>query len=806
MTVPGWQTDGLKDLPDEQFREIYDIRETIGMGGTGEVFVAVQNSLKRRVVVKVIRQDVLSDPTSLLRFEREAQILSSLVHSRVVQVYDFGLWQTRPYLVLEYVDGGSMAAYIKKGKPLTTREATRVMMQICEGLAYLHEENILHRDIKPGNILLTKSTKEPKISDFGLARPKGSKTLTEDGMVVGTLRYLAPETLTLGEFTPRSDLYSLGVMMYLMFSGRMPFKDDQSSVSGLIESQVNEPPVPIDKYRPDLCPELKTLINRLVAVDAAARPASAADIVEQLSDLLDAQVPLDGVSPELQTTDPHRGRQGPAPTRVPLSRRLRRHRRWLLPIVALLGVGIGMGLGSWIRHRWLAYSVTDYQVESGARTVKVLYSTGRECTTSLKVRLLQSGGERVIHPDDAPASQHEAIIDKLEEGETVEVTILFPDGSSSAPVSGTTYTPVTSAMSAARRGDRIEAALDLDRPAHLECSLVPIPQGPGSQAITGTSPRDLHHKVSLGPISPQLPYRLEAKLRLDNGEEYPLPARKISSPLQELKALTTEIAALTLPEYLQKLETGRTDTPRADAKEPAVRELERINYMRRRDEIALSLNGSATGLALDPREAATLYDRLLGVRLLERYLGAWGIEYRSRAEEIVPREFRWGLTPIFEESDVLAQMSFPQGTFISPSDSPLVDMVTIVPGSDNLQTPHYFTINVDMPARARSEVVEIDLTVSNTLGNYFAVLVRSTKTWLYMVPPPDKAFAGERMTLRQLIPRSLLATEKEIFTVQALSAPGSLKNPRLKDAKVSLYDSWHENFPAMHEFLVLGPR
>ncbi|MBI4863681.1 MAG: serine/threonine protein kinase [Candidatus Riflebacteria bacterium] len=160
------------ELTDSEFRASYRIGSRIGAGGLGEVFLATQISLDRKVVVKLLRREVTSDRTNLLRFEREALILSRLSHPRLVRVYEYGLWNGKPFMIQEYLEGGSLADLLGKTRRLDIEETIQFGRQVGEGLQFLHEKGILHRDIKPANILLTRS-REAKIGDFGLVRQEG---------------------------------------------------------------------------------------------------------------------------------------------------------------------------------------------------------------------------------------------------------------------------------------------------------------------------------------------------------------------------------------------------------------------------------------------------------------------------------------------------------------------------------------------------------------------------------------------------------------------------------------------------------
>jgi basic membrane protein A and related proteins len=246
----------------------YEIIDQLGFGGMAAVYLGRDTRLQRKVAIKFILTEMFPPvklDEILKRFEREAQILAGLSHPNIVQIYDFGEHDSVPYVVMEYLDGGTLRQ--RMDKPLPYWQTAELLAPIANALAYAHREKIIHRDIKPANILLT-SEGIPKISDFGIAKLLGIEqgvTLTGTGIGMGTPSYMAPEQW-IGQSTPASDIYGLGVVLYQMLTGSLPFQAD--TPGELLMKVLNEP-------LPDLravAPELPVEVNRVIQTALSKQP------------------------------------------------------------------------------------------------------------------------------------------------------------------------------------------------------------------------------------------------------------------------------------------------------------------------------------------------------------------------------------------------------------------------------------------------------------------------------------------------------------------------------------------------------
>jgi eukaryotic-like serine/threonine-protein kinase len=255
----------------------YTVKRLLGEGGKKRVYLATDTLLDRDVAFALIKTDGLDD-VGRERVRREARAMGRLgAHPHVVSVFDLGEEDGQPFIVTELMGGGDVEGLIEQAEQhrLPLADALRIADEVCQGLEFAHSKNVVHRDLKPGNVWLT-AAGTAKLGDFGLAVSLDRTRLTQAGMMVGTVSYMPPEQATGGEVTPRSDLYSLGAMLYELVTGRPPFIGDESVA--IITQHLNLPPVAPSWHTPGLPPALEALILRLLEKDPSKRPASAAEV------------------------------------------------------------------------------------------------------------------------------------------------------------------------------------------------------------------------------------------------------------------------------------------------------------------------------------------------------------------------------------------------------------------------------------------------------------------------------------------------------------------------------------------------
>ncbi|MBI5953221.1 MAG: protein kinase [Chloroflexi bacterium] len=267
------------------------IGEFIARGGMAEVYVGEHVALNRKVAVKIMRDHVEAEPENHARFEREARVVASLRHPNIIQVFDYELMDGQPCLVMEHVPGASLGGYLKalhkRGEKLSLEMVGRILSALASAVDYAHSQNMIHRDIKPGNVLLRSASGpvdadqplpddvEPILTDFGLVRLLDSSAHTSTGTVSGTPTYMSPEQARGDTVTPKTDIYSLGVMLYEMLAGTVPF--DAESSFGILMKHLNDPPPPIFGISADL----QLVIDRALAKEPGVRYNTAKEMADE---------------------------------------------------------------------------------------------------------------------------------------------------------------------------------------------------------------------------------------------------------------------------------------------------------------------------------------------------------------------------------------------------------------------------------------------------------------------------------------------------------------------------------------------
>jgi serine/threonine-protein kinase len=268
---------------DQLFADRYRMERRLGVGGMATVQLAFDTRLERYVAVKLLAEHLAEDSSFVSRFRREALAAARLVHPNIVQVFDFGSdrHSGRNFIVMEYVDGQSCAEILRDRGPLVPRDAVDVLGQACRGLDYAHRNGVVHRDVKPGN-LLRNTDGVVKLADFGIAKAAEQSDITKVGSVLGTAAYLSPEQTRGEPAEPGSDLYALGVVAYQLLSGRLPY--EAASLTELARLQDAGPPPPLDEVNRDVPPALAETVARALSRDRAHRFADAAEMEDALRD------------------------------------------------------------------------------------------------------------------------------------------------------------------------------------------------------------------------------------------------------------------------------------------------------------------------------------------------------------------------------------------------------------------------------------------------------------------------------------------------------------------------------------------
>jgi serine/threonine-protein kinase len=370
----------------------FRILRRLGQGGMGQVYLAEQISLKRKVALKLLRGDLASNAVSLQRFKAEAVAVARATHANIVQVYAIDEARSLHFMALEYVEGRNLREFVEKKGPPEVLVALSIMRQVASALQRASELGIIHRDIKPENILLTRKG-EAKVADFGLSRcfadDRQALRLTQSGVAMGTPLYMSPEQVEGKPVDPRADIYSFGVTCYFMLAGQPPFQGQTAFAVAL--QHVQTAPRPLGEIRPDLPPELPAMVHRMMAKLPEERYQTGREIVKEVARLRDTLVGVKSgeVSRLVPTTSlpaqlaglPTGKRPGHGPWL-----------RWLGPGIVLLALAAGSLVG-WLRSSSLATAT-----EPATKTVEAVIQKPVVPGTRDRERMLRTEWARYTNP------------------------------------------------------------------------------------------------------------------------------------------------------------------------------------------------------------------------------------------------------------------------------------------------------------------------------------------------------------------------------------------------------------------------
>jgi serine/threonine protein kinase len=319
-----------RNVTGEVIADRYELEKLVGTGGMSNVYCAHDRLLERKVALKVLHPHYTDDEEYVARFRHEARAVAQLSHPHIVTVIDRGEDDGQQFIVFEYVDGENLKQLVERTGPLPARRAVELALEIADALAFAHEHGLVHRDVKPQNVLLTPDG-AAKVTDFGIARSLDvEQGVTQTGTVLGTSNYLSPEQASGKPTTTSSDVYSLGVVLYELLTGEVPFAGENFVAVAM--KHINEPPPDVLQKRPDIPLRLAAAVDRALAKDPAERFGSmdqfAWELRQCLAELGDASTDRTFIapSPVLRESRPHR---------------VRRRRRWPLyvPLIVLLAAG-----------------------------------------------------------------------------------------------------------------------------------------------------------------------------------------------------------------------------------------------------------------------------------------------------------------------------------------------------------------------------------------------------------------------------------------------------------------------------------
>jgi serine/threonine-protein kinase len=321
--------------PGDLIADRYELEELVGTGGMSSVFRAHDRQLERSVAIKILHEHYAEDPEYLERFRREARAVARLSHPNIVTVIDRGADDGRQYIVFEHVEGENLKELVLRSGRLPVRRALELALAVADGLAFAHDHGLVHRDVKPQNVLLSNEG-EVKVTDFGIARSMHVEHgVTQTGTVLGTGEYLAPEQASGKPVSPATDVYSLGIVLWELLAGEVPFVGENFVAVAL--RHVNEPPQRLRERRPDVSPRLEAAVDRALAKDPARRFPSMAAFANELRACL-AEADGESAPPPVEDAELTRiTPPSPAPARVRRRRSRRRPLVWALLALVVAG-------------------------------------------------------------------------------------------------------------------------------------------------------------------------------------------------------------------------------------------------------------------------------------------------------------------------------------------------------------------------------------------------------------------------------------------------------------------------------------
>lgn len=328
----------------------YQIREIIGQGAMATVYRAYDPEIDRTIAIKLLQSDMCRDEEYRARFLREAKAAGMLSHPNIVTIYDVGEYNSQPYIAMELIEGKQVSDFIREGEPAPVWDVVEMGIQLARALDYAHSKGVVHRDIKPSNIMLVKDTKTIKVADFGICRIAGSEVSqqTQVGQVLGTPHYMSPEQVLGQKVDHRSDLFSVGVVLYQLLAGARPFEGDTTAT--LAYKIVEVAPVSLDKRRPDLPLSLRRIVDRSLKKQPDKRFQSGQELAEALI----------RVARELHEARRRKDRLRTVPLRV----------RWAISMVVLVAVIMTLTVSVIYQRQYQA--MMDQVLDYGSSLVKFM--------------------------------------------------------------------------------------------------------------------------------------------------------------------------------------------------------------------------------------------------------------------------------------------------------------------------------------------------------------------------------------------------------------------------------------------------
>ena len=493
----------------------YELGRRLGSGGMAIVYLAHDRLLDRDVAVKVLSEPYASDPAFVERFRREASAAAALNHPNIVSVYDRGEADGSYYIVMEYLAGPTLKDVVRRRGPLEPSEAVDATLGILAALAAAHKRGVVHRDVKPQNVMVSEDGRV-KVADFGIARAGGDSGMTEAGSIIGTAQYLSPEQARGDEVTAASDCYSVGIVLYEMLTGRVPFDGDRSVAVAM--KQVSEPPTPPRELRPDIPPDLEAVVMKALRKRPSERYRTAEEFTGDLREIRRRLAGVEATAPLLADTGETRLMEQPTTATIAAPRRAaaappppppeppRRRSRWpwAVGFLAVILAGLAFGFFSGLFDRTAQADVPAVQGQTLEQATTTLESQGFKVQPENQSSADVASG-LVIGTDPAEGS-------KADKGSTV--TVFLSTGPSPLPVPDVRQKTIEDALALLQPNwtvDRVPMPSDNDP----EGTVLDQSPDPGTTLAPGDT---VTLTVASGPTQVEVPDVREGTLKLATQE------------------------------------------------------------------------------------------------------------------------------------------------------------------------------------------------------------------------------------------------------------------------------------------------
>ncbi|MBI4863682.1 MAG: hypothetical protein HY815_25995 [Candidatus Riflebacteria bacterium] len=599
---------------------------------------------------------------------------------------------------------------------------------------------------------------------------------------MGTLNYIAPEAVRSGDFSARSDLYALGLVLYRSLTGQLPFDGVAADAAKLMAMRFNDPPPPLERHRQDVPAALAGLVNRLINQDPDIRPATAREVNQALEQITASPdrgpqriggrtqelIPVlqPGPPPRGQATSVLAGQVAPRPPSQP----------WVTIVLIVGVISTAMPLGvlylrPYFSGSQASYRMVNHELRYSGQAVLFTYTTSRPCPTVVEVARGDGEPSRFPSVPTAPTTSHSVKITGLADGASLKVAALVPDGSRSIRLLARSPSLDNATVWAERTARAVQIVRAGEGAAGSTAAVL--------EAHTGEA---IEHELRLGPLDPRTDYDMRSRLSTADGVTKSLRGVAIPSPLRELQSLAMDVRAQDYAAAMTKIEMSRANSSEKATLPPITRLLDRINYRSRAKLLSKQHTDIYGEGRLTVEERWNLYDSLGGLRHVDRYCQVYGLDLRTEVENLVSPDLRWSDAPLVSAPSTSITTRLAAGTILIPQD--IDESLGLV--KPDVQVPVAVPVTLLVPRSLDPGEAQISVTVSNLHSQALLIERAKDQRTLLLVPPARYAYTSTVLTLYHGWPREWSLPGKLTLNVRVVTMPGFYRNPKADAVKISL--------------------